>query len=306
MALFPQPYLVIVVDPATIEALETMGTRRKHWFRDPHLRRALFKAARPGSGEDWAEKIASELAAKIGLPHAHYELGRSGPDHGSVSPTFVPERSALIHGNELLVALDPTYVEFDPQQRRAGYTVDRVFEALGAAGTRLPPEYQLSLDLSTAGDLFAGYLLLDALIGNTDRHHENWGVIEDRSTRVPVRYLAPTFDHASSLGRNEPEQRVSLRVSTSDTNATVEAYASRAKCPFFGPSGNALSPFQAFAEAAQIHSRAATVWKDQLVSLNEAKITEIIQRVPGDRITPTRRVFLVRFLLHNRQRLLEL
>ena len=30
-------------------------------------------------------------------------------------------------------------------------------------------------------EVFAGYLLLDALIGNTDRHHENWAVMVPRA-----------------------------------------------------------------------------------------------------------------------------
>ena len=47
----------------------------------------------------------------------------------------------------------------------------------------------------------AEYLLLDAVIGNVDRHHENWGILgKDVDGSVKGR-LAPTFDHASSLGR---------------------------------------------------------------------------------------------------------
>jgi serine/threonine protein kinase HipA of HipAB toxin-antitoxin module len=44
---------------------------------------------------------------------------------------------------------------------------------------------------------FTGYLVLDALIGHTDRHEENWGVIEGITG---AKRLAPSFDHASSLG----------------------------------------------------------------------------------------------------------
>lgn len=51
-----------------------------------------------------------------------------------------------------------------------------------------------------------GYLVFDALVGNTDRHHQNWGVLWDRRalSENPTRFtfqLAPTFDHGSSLGR---------------------------------------------------------------------------------------------------------
>lgn len=55
----------------------------------------------------------------------------------------------------------------------------------------------------------AGYVTLDALILNTDRHHENWALIRARSSdgRL-IHRVAPTFDHASSLGRNEPVEKL--------------------------------------------------------------------------------------------------
>ena len=47
----------------------------------------------------------------------------------------------------------------------------------------------------------AEYLVLDALIGNTDRHHENWGMLRKRRGERWTGFIAPSFDHASSLGR---------------------------------------------------------------------------------------------------------
>lgn len=45
-------------------------------------------------------------------------------------------------------------------------------------------------------------LTFDALLGNTDRHHENWGFLLERTSEVPppnIR-LAPAFDNGTSLG----------------------------------------------------------------------------------------------------------
>ncbi len=47
----------------------------------------------------------------------------------------------------------------------------------------------------------ASYVILDGLIGNTDRHHENWMLkLEYRAGESRIS-AAPSFDHASSLGR---------------------------------------------------------------------------------------------------------
>ncbi|MHB1163969.1 MAG: hypothetical protein ACYC3K_01885 [Candidatus Nanopelagicales bacterium] len=67
----------------------------------------------------------------------------------------------------------------------------------------------------TAIESFAGCLAFDALIGNTDRHHENWAVIRTSGL------LAPAYDHAASLGFDVPERR--------RTDPSAEAARARAR-----------------------------------------------------------------------------
>ncbi len=63
-----------------------------------------------------------------------------------------------------------------------------------------------------AEDLLQGYsdmIIFDALIGNMDRHHENWGICEyerykqlvlfDKKRTAALRHFTPLFDHGSSL-----------------------------------------------------------------------------------------------------------
>jgi hypothetical protein len=49
---------------------------------------------------------------------------------------------------------------------------------------------------------WAVMLTFDALIGNTDRHHENWGLLHERTSNIPPpnTHLAPAFDNGTSLG----------------------------------------------------------------------------------------------------------
>ena len=56
--------------------LEPLGSKAKFWFRveGTPTRLGLFKYARTGTGEPWAELIAAELAWLLGLPHANYDL----------------------------------------------------------------------------------------------------------------------------------------------------------------------------------------------------------------------------------------
>lgn len=197
---------------------EQMGTKPKFWFTGDNGRLYLFKFARVNNGvvtgEDWAEKLAAELARLIGVESAAVDLAtcqeRRGvtvasfgqwmevDSHGN--PSFLPQRISLVHGNELLLERFGDY-PLNATYRVSAHTVQRVTEVLdqfGVVGERVEAGgRQISL---AASDTFVGYLMLDAWIGNTDRHHENWAVLDmaggESQRRLLV--LAPSYDHASS------------------------------------------------------------------------------------------------------------
>lgn len=190
------------------------------------------------TGEDWSEKIASELASLIDLPAAAVELAKCQDQRGIVTFDFTRELSEssehrkgaqgwteighLVHGNELLLKLVGPYYPAEQTYRVPDHTVDRVFDVLERPEVLPPPDLDGRRPGLSAAGVFVGYLLLDAWIGNTDRHHGNWAVIDLRGK--PTQRLSPTYDHASSLGRELQEQELSDRVTTHDRNRTVEAY----------------------------------------------------------------------------------
>jgi hypothetical protein len=76
----------------------------------------------------------------------------------------------LTHGNQLLSTLHVGY-QVNTKGRVEGYDLTSIARVLEPyVGWQAP---------FGAFDCFAGLLVLDALIANTDRHHENWGVIEE-------------------------------------------------------------------------------------------------------------------------------
>lgn len=161
------------------EELEPLGTKRKFWFMDGQQRRMLFKAEERGTGDDWAEKIACELAALLGLPHVHYELASTEDLPGVICESCAPPPWSLLLGNQLMLTRDPAY----PAEEAKKYKV-RAHTTSGVAAVleplQLPPEpwcSGLPDGIQTAADVFVGYLLLDAWVANQDRHHENWGAL---------------------------------------------------------------------------------------------------------------------------------
>lgn len=191
-------YSVLEVSADSVVGDEQLGSKPKFWFADGNDR-WLFKERRPNTGEDWAEKVASELARLIGLNAAHVELARFGARIGCASKSFVlKETDTLVHGNEILGGQVEGY---DPA--KVQHHSDHTFENIVAAIQGLFPKENIwRMVLSQ----LASYLILDGLICNTDRHHENWGLLiklEKPEADPPLYSLrvAPSFDHASSLGR---------------------------------------------------------------------------------------------------------
>ena len=300
------PYPIIAVDPARADATEHLGTKPKYWYLDASGERRLFKAEDRGTGEDWAEKISCELARLLHLPHVEYELAsETGTGTvGVVCANCAPSPRALVLGNELLLARDPSYPADGARYRVRAHTVEAVADVLSRLGPPPRPWSDgLSAGITTALDVFVGYLMLDVWIANQDRHHENWGAIVDSG----VASLAPTFDHGAALARNLGDDERQRRLDTRDRRQAIPAFARRASSAFYSDAARAkplttLAAWQAFAVRAP---PADAIWLDQLRRIGEADIDTVIGGMPGGRMTDASRRFTKALLLENQRRLLS-
>jgi hypothetical protein len=295
---------VVIIPENVLHAMEQLGTKPKFWFWDSSPIETLFKEARPHTGEDWAEKIASELCELLCLPHAHYDLAIWRERPGVISRSFVPEGGRLELGNELLVRRIPGY----PQRqffRVRQHTLGRVLATLKGPRIQVPLAWRGVEGVSTPVEVFVGYLMLDAWIANQDRHHENWGLVV---TPERTQHLAPSYDHASSLGAIEKEHTRQNRLTTRDVNYTVNRYVTRARSAFFASLSQQqpLSTIEAFARAGKRYPAAAKAWLTCLAGVSLQAVRELFARIPRDRISPVAIEFAVKMLELNQQRLLAL
>ncbi len=301
-------YPIIKVPEGVSSQLEQLGTKSKFWYRDQNNHRILFKQGRPGTGENWAEKVCCEICRLLGLPHAEYDFAtaNAGDWKGVVSPTFVPKGSRLILGNELLASFEPEY-EKTKRYRIRQHTLGRVHAVLSRAPIGLPLGYQApqSGEMENAFHVFIGYLLLDALVSNQDRHHENWGLVYTPDTGL---FLAPTFDHASSLGRNETDEKRQERLKTRDSGHSVSAYVGRASSTLY-PGTNSQNPYttiDAFEKAAKYGYPAARYWGGKLSLCSGKDFEEIFDNIPESEITEPAKLFALKILEVNAERLCDL
>lgn len=194
------------------------------------------------------------------IPHAHYELAIWRGRGGVVSDSFVPGDCRYVTANEVLSKIHPDYAGQKRYEARQ-HTL-RTFMALGSGSrVELPNGYNAPSAIRRSDDLMVGYLMLDALIGNQDRHDQNWGFVVCLGRPLSVA-LSPTFDHASSLGRNESDVNRNKRLATRDRGGSVEAYVAWARSGFYesATARRTMTTLDAFLAAARIRQEAARHW----------------------------------------------
>lgn len=299
-------YAIETVPDDAPDQPEQLGTKYKFWYRDVFGRRCLFKEGRPGTGENWAEKVCCEICTLLGIPHSHYELAVWKDHKGVVTPSFVPKGGRLVFGNELLARFVKDY-EGERRVRARKHTLSRVMAVMIAGGDiiKMPDDYHPPAQVQGVAGLFLAYLMLDALVGNQDRHDENWGLIQVLDGRIA---LAPTFDHASSLGRNERDEERIERLTTSDQGRSVERYVARARSALYRRVGEKpLTTLEAYQEAARLPEvqEAKGYWLSQLALTTIANFRLILDNVPPTEISDPAKAFALRMLEINRERLLR-
>lgn len=270
---------------------EYLGTKPKQWLRNPTGELWLWKEStlqRDGQhgafrkGDDWSEVVASRIARRLGVPVAEVALARRGDRFGVVSQSVLDnEREVLVHGNELLAEIGA--VAANPHDRR-GYSVESVARALDGVGPPVPSD-----ELTIAFDWFVGYLLLDAVIGNTDRHQDNWAAI-----RSPTGdRLSPSFDHASCLGFQISEEERLERLA-GGSNRTIAGYAARARSKFEGQPSTVDAAVQAMTVAREPARRH---WTEQVAHLQE--LMDVVDDLPDERMSAAAKRFAVALCAEN-------
>jgi hypothetical protein len=298
-------YPVIEVRPSYIneeDEPERLGSKSKFWFRREDGVRCLFKFPRHDFGEHWAEKVAAEVADLIGVRCAEVELARFGDVLGTQSSAFAEPEWLRVHGNEVMAEGIPGY-----DGSRGSGRGDHSIRNIASAVSRWAERH----DLDPQAILWelASYAILDGLIGNTDRHHENWMFfyhLERRSYQ-----LAPSYDHGSSLGRELQDESRRVSRSRSDILATgrVLNYLLGGGSPravyIRSDSPKAPPPLVTAKLICRWHPDVVRPWLERLEAATECAFRNVIDRVPDEFASPVARDFALWILTISREELLR-
>lgn len=149
----------------------TGGTRDKKIYLNPedgdlyYFKQSFKKGQRDYKHEFWSEIIASEVGELLGFDILPYHIAIRGNVVGCISKSMINQASEeLIEGGKYLHAFDNT---FKPEniKLRNQYNFDLIVNAL------------ISFKKEKHIKELAETIVFDALIGNSDRHQENWAII---------------------------------------------------------------------------------------------------------------------------------
>ncbi len=159
------------------------GTRAKKVLQDPQGNEYYFKCsekkpAKDGKAEKfykyefWNEIIAYQLGKNLGLNMLRYDVAIFDGEIGCISPKMtVTDQEQLIEVGRFMTALNSDFLPED-YKTRTEYT----FQLLEKTFTYFK--------LHKYSNFFFETLLFDIIIGNTDRHQENWAFIGNTSNLV--------------------------------------------------------------------------------------------------------------------------
>ncbi len=155
----------------------TGGTRSKYVAMHPESNDAYFFKGSKETPEGeirypmefWSEIVSSKIGASLGFPLLDYNIAYD-ENHkqkvGCISKTMIADSSSkLTEGKDYLTGANPKY---NPDQDKKDYTFQLICEAL--------KKYNLEKYIDNIIEI----IVFDSLVGNSDRHQENWGIITSR------------------------------------------------------------------------------------------------------------------------------
>ncbi len=149
------------------------GTRNKVVVENPEsnelyfFKTSLLREQKDYKYEFWSEILASEIGGFLGFDMLRYDIAFNRGEIGCISKSMNTEgKNKLTEGMSYLTGFDTTYNPED-KSSKTQYTFQLINESL---------KY---FRLGHFIDKIIEIIILDSIIGNGDRHQENWGIITE-------------------------------------------------------------------------------------------------------------------------------
>ena len=168
------PTYKVIDEWPRLHELNTTGTREKFVAIGPdeklyYFKTSLYKVTdnriKDYPSEFWSEIAASQLGELLALPVLRYDIASHDNILGCISQNMATENESITEGVRVIAKIDPTFIS-DENYKKC-HNLTRIHKGLAYLGINKFKRIAIEM------------LLFDCIIGNTDRHSENWAIIRN-------------------------------------------------------------------------------------------------------------------------------
>lgn len=248
--------------PQEESALLLRGKRKKRLVLLPNGKSAILKIRdRTNKSEECSEKIASELAKILKYNCAQIELAKTNNGQKaclSILFTDTKNNISLIEAGDIL-----------PIQSKKDYKIRAILELLEENGAEIL-------------NGFIKQMIFDALIGEQDRHWQNWGFILKDRTKT----FAPFYDNSDSLMSEYCNRDSDLcKFDKDKSSPQFESYINRSRMAIYNKEGKRFKSFEMINYLLTKYPK--QLKKDALAlnSLTKYSVAKIVHNIPDIYLT---------------------
>ena len=260
------------------------GSRVKKFVIDNNGKKAFFKYEGNGYlvSEACSEKMSYEIAKILGYECARIELARDNEGTIGILNYLFVDIGTTQHEDAV------SYLNIHDDQRSKFYTISNIKKTLD------------SLD----EDLFEGFIkvmVFDALVGEQDRHEENWGI-----TKIDKKYsFSPLYDNGDNLLRDFKNPTFSQKYYSKEKD--FDAYIRKSKTIIYKEDNK--NQYRHFELIKYLKKNYPSMTQRKIQNLNrltDKKIESIVNKIPDELLTEIHKKYIIDYLKKRRDILLEI
>ncbi len=225
--------------------------------------------------------MSCEIAKVLEYNCAHIELAIDENDKlGILDYVFVNR-----YEEEHIDAI--SYIKKNNEIRSKFYTLENIKKCLDTLDTDL--FYQ-----------FLKIMIFDALIGEQDRHEENWGVTRKNGTYK----ISPLYDNGCSLLREFYDEKNAKKYY--DGLKNFDNYIKRSRTIIYKQDGTKYKHFELIEELYKKYPIQMKREIENLEKLTDSKIENIVNKIPNNIITEKHKEYIIKYIKIRKEILLDI
>ena len=262
----------------------TQGTRKKVLAITAKKEMVMFKYEHDDytCSEACSEKMAYEIAKILGYNCARVELAIDNEGRLGVLNYYFTNKIDTTHTDII------AFLNKDVKERKEYYTISNIKSVLD------------NIDKSLFRN-FIKIMIFDALIGEQDRHEENWGISQITSKIC----ISPLYDNGDSLLREFKDNNYAQKYY--DGLKDFDTFIQKSKTLIYKENHkNKYKHFELIKYLYDNYPQYTSLEISNLKKLTDKKIIDVVTKVPDDLLTSKHKEYIIKYLIKRRDMLLNI